>query len=298
MQEQAGVLNFELEATAGTILDIAHGEHIEDGRVRMHIGERNFADRYICREGTNSFIMPFRRLGCRYLELHITGKKTVKIKYFSISPSELELSNSATFHSNDKTLDKLYDYAVNTMRLCMHEHYEDCPWREQALYGYDSRMQMLFGYPIWGNYDFAATSIKLLEGGKRSDGLLEMCSPAKRMPMTIPIFSFAWGTQLWEHYLHGGENSLLVDSLCTLESLVESQYKNLDPQTGLYHIPVDPELWHFYEWTPGMTSHGFTRDFHAAFNLYYLELLKNTAKIKKVLGKQTNKLEKTHCGTD
>lgn len=290
--ELAGWLNFELEASAGTVLDIAHGEHIDDGRVRMRIGERNFADRYICREGKNSFIMPFRRLGCRFLELHVLNTaSTVMITRFSVNPVELELPRPAAFATDDKILGRLHDAATNTMRLCMHEHYEDCPWREQALYGYDSRMQMLFGYPVWGNYDFAAASICLLKDGKRQDGLLEMCAPAKRMPMTIPIFSFAWANQVWEHYLHSGDVSLLKKSTGTLEQLIESQYRNLDPETGLYHVPTEPELWHFYEWTPGMSSHGYTANFHAAFNLYYLELLKNAVNIKRCLNERTDSLE-------
>ena len=27
--------------------------------------------------------------------------------------------------------------SARTLRLCMYEHYEDCPWREQAMYAND-----------------------------------------------------------------------------------------------------------------------------------------------------------------
>lgn len=47
---------------------------------------------------------------------------------------------------DDKLLQKIYDVSVYTLKCCMHEHYEDCPWREQALYTMDSRNQMLCGY--------------------------------------------------------------------------------------------------------------------------------------------------------
>ena len=78
----------------------------------------------------------------------------------------------------------------------MHEHYEDCPWREQALYAYDSRNQMLYGYYVWGNYDFAATSLDLLGRGIRSDGMLELCAPAKAW-ITIPSFARPAKRPLW-----------------------------------------------------------------------------------------------------
>ena len=93
------------------------------------------------------------------------------------------------------------------MKLCMHEHYEDCPWREQALYAYDSRNQALFGYYAWGNYEFAATSIELLGRGIRPDGLLELCAPA-RVPVTIPIFSWIWFVEVEEHWLYSGDDRL------------------------------------------------------------------------------------------
>src|SRR5690606_19056186 len=76
-EETDGLLEFSVEAREGTILEIAHGEHLDDGRVRVRIGKRNFADRFICREGFQSFQMPFRRLGARYLEIHIFGKNEV-----------------------------------------------------------------------------------------------------------------------------------------------------------------------------------------------------------------------------
>ncbi len=44
-----------------------------------------------------------------------------------------------------RILQKIYDVSIYTLKCCMHEHYEDCPWREQALYTMDSRNQMLCG---------------------------------------------------------------------------------------------------------------------------------------------------------
>lgn len=46
----------------------------------------------------------------------------------------------------------------------MHEHYEDYPWREQALYAFDSRNQALYGYYAFGNYDFAAGRVPTPSG--------------------------------------------------------------------------------------------------------------------------------------
>lgn len=86
----------------------------------------------------------------------------------------------------------------------MHEHYEDCPWREQALYAMDSRNQMLCGYYVFQNKEFAASSLRLLALGQREDGLLELCAPA-RVGVTIPCFSLSFVTALCEHVEAGGD---------------------------------------------------------------------------------------------
>ena len=72
-KEMAGFVEFEIDAPAAARIDYGHGEHLADGRVRTEIYGRNFADTCICREGRNVFQLPFRRIGGRYLEIHISN---------------------------------------------------------------------------------------------------------------------------------------------------------------------------------------------------------------------------------
>ena len=57
---------------------------------------------------------------------------------------------------------EIYDTAVYTLECCMHEHYEDCPWREQAQYTMDSRTQMLCGYYAFGETEMAAGALRTM----------------------------------------------------------------------------------------------------------------------------------------
>ena len=73
----------------------------------------------------------------------------------------------------DNALDqKIYDACVNTLKLCMMEHYVDTPWREQCLYVYDSRNQALCGYKAFegGNADYVRANLKLISQDRREDG--------------------------------------------------------------------------------------------------------------------------------
>ena len=271
-QEIVGYITFDLTASAGTVVDYSLGEHLFSGRVRAAIEDRNFADRYIAREGRNRFTMRMRRAAGRYLELHFTGcAAPPQLFYAGVLEQSFPLPEMTPFECGNRLIQKTVQIAVDTMKNCMHEHYEDCPWREQSLYGYDSRNQALYGYYIWGNYDFAATSFRLLghSRGKRFGGFLAMTEPSD-VPLTIPIFSLAWVSAIYEHYLHSGDLALFRTEAETVKSVLAAatRYRT---GSGLYYPGDDPEFWHFAEWVPGL-SQPKAKEF-APYNLYLYESL-------------------------
>lgn len=162
-QEQAGLFSMDIQASEGTIIDIGYGQHLDDMRVKTWVGNRNFANRYICREGRQVFTYYFKRFGCRYIQLHITNSKGLfKIYYAGLIPWEYPVSEKGEFKCNDSLHNKIYEISARTLHLCMHEHYEDTPWREQALYAMDSRNQALCGYYCFGEYSMPRASFELL----------------------------------------------------------------------------------------------------------------------------------------
>lgn len=280
-REEVGLLTLSLEAPAGTVLDIGHGEHLDDGRVRVEIDARNFADRYICGQGRNRFTLPFRRLGARYLEIHLTAfSGPVKLNYIGLKPVELEVKTGGGFRTHDGLAERIYTIGRRTLHLCMHEHYEDCPWREQSLYAFDARNQALYGYYAFGNYDFAEVSFDLLGQGLRQDGLLELCAPA-RPPCNIPSFSLVWITALAEHWMYSGRPALFTACREQVERILETVQARHDPDTGLYGNLVGEDLWHFYDWMDGLAGHAGEAEgegrLDAPYNLFVHEALDSYA---------------------
>ena len=263
-REEVGLLALCVQAPAGTVLDIGHGEHLDDGRVRTAVGGRNFADRYICRQGDQEFTLPFRRLGARYLELHISGTRgPVRISYLGLRPVEYPVSLQGDFRSGDRLADETWRIGRRTLQLCLHEHYEDCPWREQALYAFDSRNQALCGYQAFGNYDFAEASLALLgEGYHEWDGLLELCAPARVgwpsgesfLHINIPVFTLVWIVELAEHWMHSGRGTLFRRFRRQVLEILQRMERLRSADTGLYRLPDVPGIWHFYEWAPGLSG--------------------------------------------
>ena len=286
-RESTGLLTFDVEATEGTVLDIAHGEHLALGRVMCSAEDRKrtYTDRYTCRAGRNRFTYYFRRYGGRYLEMHVTGMTgPVTIHQLTLRPTEFVLEPAA-FSSCDRLMEKTHAIGARTLVLCMHEHYEDCPWREQSLYGYDSRNQMLFGYYAFGNYKFAAASLDLLARSMRDDGFLTLTAPGW-IKLFIPIFTFAWLAAMREYELYSGDRSVFERHREAIRRAVK-KFTARPAEGGVYLPPVgDAECrtWNFCEWVPGLTgdlphSEGDPdRDAPTAFyNLYLVEALRAVA---------------------
>lgn len=274
-KESVGFITLKMKCTAGTVFDISYGEHLDDGQVRCKIGNRNFTDRYIAKGGLNLYQLPFRRIGGRYIQLNISNiSSVVEIIYAGIAPWTLLLPPESDFNCSDDGILQLRRVAIDTMKLCMHEHYEDCPWREQALYAYDSRNQILYGYYVWGNYDYAKASIDLLGRGVRDDGFLNLCAPIIKRKTTIPIFSFAWVSEILEHYLYSGDSELLNRFDKQIEFMIESRIKNFNQGKGLYHPGTEDFLWSFYEWAEGLSEIPCAaNNFNALYNMYFCEML-------------------------
>ena len=169
---------------------------MHDMRVRTRIGDRNFAFGYRAKKGKNRFCGVLRRIGCRYLQVHIDAPQA-KVYDCRILRTDYP-AEEMPLRIGDGLRRKIDESGVRTLKRCMHEHYEDCPWREQALYAMDSRNQMLFGsYVFKDNEGYVKANLRLMSKGLREDGLLELCFPA-RVGITIPSFSCYFGT--WNRY--------------------------------------------------------------------------------------------------
>jgi hypothetical protein len=249
-REEAGMLELELEANAGAVVDISHGEHLNDLRVRSETSGRNFSDRYVCKEGRQLFNLWLDRWAGRYIQLHIHGlSDRLVLHYVGLRPTDYPLEERGAFRTDDELKNRIYEVAVRTMRLCTHERYEDCPWREQALYENDSRNQALCGYYCFGEYRFPQVAFDSLGRGYHDDGFLEMTAPAN-LSRTIPSFSMVWVVALEDHYLHTGDAAYIATQMPVAEKMLAGWLATR--QDGLMPAPKGKRFWHFYDWADGL----------------------------------------------
>ena len=284
LQEECGFLDFDIVVPEPCDILIAYGEHLEDGRVRTH--KRNFTVVYHARQGRNEFIGTFRRLGCRYIQFFI-GAKSVSVNYAGIRPVDYPLSFKKAY-TGSLLRDTIYEVSERTLSLCMHEHYEDCPWREQALYTMDSRNQMLFGYYAFGEYEFPRASLYLMSKGQRKkDGLLDICFPTDEK-LTIPSFSLMYFTEMREYIDYTGDKTLADECYPVLSRLADAFMSRID-ESGLCpsFYSDDGDYWGFFEWSETLDGVFGEKEkkYECPLNAYLSTALQNMAKISSSLGK-------------
>ncbi len=280
-RECCGFLEFDIEVGEECIVDIAYGEHLADGRVRCEIDGRCFSAQYLARKGRQHFLNTFRRFGCRYLQLFVHSKE-IKVYFVGLRPVVYPV-NVIPKKFNDRLFQKIYDVSVRTLQLCMHDHYEDTPWREQALYTMDSRNQMLFGYIAFQEYRFARANLWLIGKSIRKDGLLSLCAPGGS-DFPIPYFSLMYIIEMNEYRIASADNTLCSENFEIMERILSVFIEKIK-KNGLIDNFQDRSYWNFYEWSEKMDGNGeYMPSFDLPLNAFFSIALQNMREMCVSLG--------------
>ena len=246
-EETTGQIFFDITAENsagnpdGNAVYVGYGEEFK-GRVHAYINGRNFAFSYKLNGGENKYVQPFGRMGGRYLVVFALCDIFVR----EIGVSEIGYpvtKKELTF--KDPLDQKIYDVAARTNYLCMHSHYEDCPWREQAFYGMDAALQMKYAYAFFGETTFPRENLRLFYSTQRGDGLFELCAPSE-IGTTIPSFSLFAAMALADYYDFSDDEKFVSESRGAIEKLLDAFIKRLDK--GLIARFFEKKYWNFYEW--------------------------------------------------
>lgn len=244
-REYVGLLSFELESDSEAEINIAYGECLENGHVKRKIGDRDFSVDYVAKKGENKFTNYMLRLACRYIE--ITCEKQIRVKHIGLLPQFYPVSVKNTGLTG---IDKeIYDICVNTLKLSMMEHYVDCPWREQCLYAFDSRNQMLSGYYAFegGNFKYARSNLLLMSKDRRGDGILSICYPCG-IDLTIPSFSLHYIIAVCEYIENSRDTEIINEVDFKIKEILNTFLGKM--KDGLISTFEKDCHWNFFDWSP------------------------------------------------
>lgn len=194
----------------------------------------------------------------RFCQLVIeVGAQDICLKKISYRETGYPLEVKTKIETSDAELNAIWDISLRTLKRCMHETYEDCPYYEQLQYAMDTRAQILFTYYVSGDDRLARKCIDDFHRSLRPEGLTNCCYPSTG-PNVIPGFSLYYIFMIHDHMLFFGDKDLVRKYLNTTDRILQFFENNCDDKglvkkIGDYngHHPY----WSFIDWTK-QWSHG------------------------------------------
>ncbi|THF76727.1 alpha-L-rhamnosidase-related protein [Cohnella fermenti] len=189
---------------------------------------------------------PFWFRTFRYIGLVIETKdEPLELTRILFRDTGYPLEISGEFECSDPNCNKLWDLSVNTLRRCMHETYEDCPYYEQLQYTMDTRLQMLFTYRLGADDRLARRTLYDFHSSALPSGMLQ-CRYPSEYRQVIPAFSLFWIDMLHDHYMHFGDIAVLRRYRHTIAGLLDwfERRLTIDGLVG----PTPRAYWTYYDW--------------------------------------------------
>ncbi len=283
-----GFVHFDIELPEDCEVHIGYGEHLTDGICRTSpIPSHNHTAVYKAHKGRNVFTERFMRFGCRYVQLFIQSNSAV-INYVGLRTVDYPIVFKP-FSSGNKRRDRIYEVAANTLRCCMHEHYEDGPMREGALYAHDSRNQMQFTYYGTENPEFARASLTLMNKGTNPRTRLLSLTFPSYTGTCIPSYTPSFVLAVDEYIRHTGDTSLGKETYETLKAL-NKRFESKSDERGIISNFNDEErgegvsYWDFFDWTETMKGSAGVFDYECPLNAWYSLMLGSMASICRYIG--------------
>ena len=254
--EVVGLPHLDFASECKQKIKVYWGEHLLDGKVRWQIRYRNFTYEYTATEGHNIFTEYMLRIAGRYVE--VVSEEPIELNYAGIIPQVYE-TKPLPYSLESELDEKIYKICLNTLECCMMEHYVDCPWREQALYAFDSRNQMLIGYSAYAdkNAEYARANLKLIGQNRREEGILSLCHPCG-MKLTIPAFSLYYILAVSEYTKNTGDVTLAREVMPKMREICDTFLKNRSG--ALVHKLAGEQMWNFYDWHALLDGHSENGD--------------------------------------
>lgn len=268
----------------------------KDRRDCLHGHLEGFVDHYqVAGYGTADIpeiFEPFWFRTFRYIRLEIeTDDEALVLSRFGYTETGYPLRVQTKASASDKSLDDVWEISERTLRRCMHETYEDCPFYEQLQYAMDARSEILYTYAVSADDRLARKCMDDFKRSQRHDGLLNACYPSCR-PNVIPGFSIYYIFMLYDHMMYFGDRQLLEEHLPTVFEILNYFHQNRTKEGyvakigGLNGKDIN---WSFIDWTPEWDD---TTGVPAAVNdgpvtmesLLYIMGLQHTAAILDYLG--------------
>lgn len=201
----------------------------------------------------------------RFVRLHIeTAEEEMTIHGLDYEETGYPLEVATSVKTSDESLIPIWEISERTLRRCMHETYEDCPFYEQLQYIMDARTQILYTYSISADDRLARKCMDDLRRSQRYDGVLN-CSYPNCNTNVIPGFSIYYILMVYDHMMYFGDRNLVAEHMPAIDQILHYFERHLTVEGYVEKvggINMESRFWSFIDWakewndTSGMPTAG------------------------------------------
>ncbi|MFL5758401.1 MAG: family 78 glycoside hydrolase catalytic domain [Thermomicrobiales bacterium] len=244
-REYSGYLTFEVEAPAGTVIDL-YGYEYEDETEgwRQDTFCLDNTLRYTCRQGRQQYTSVVRR-GFRYLAVAVReASGPVRFHEIAVFQSNFPIAEVGRFRCSDPLLDQIWEISQHTTRLCMEDTFVDCPAYEQTFWVGDSRNEALVSDYAFGAEALTRRCLKLVPGSGAQTPFYNSQVPSGWV-VVLPNWTFLWVIACFEHFQRTGDAEFAREIWPDVASALD-QFLACRNDDGLLAIAA----WNLLDWAP------------------------------------------------
>ncbi|MED5020819.1 family 78 glycoside hydrolase catalytic domain [Paenibacillus chibensis] len=267
-KEVVGYPELEVYAEQGGVLQLYYGESLE----------MSLADTYLLRKGRN-MLTPFGRRAFRFLKVAVMGTPAaLQIERLQTRFVHYPFTERGSFRCSDEQLSRIWETGRYTTIVNSQNHFEDCPYREAALWVADSVVMAKVVYQTFDDPALIRKSLLQAARIQNPDGSIAGTGP-QRNPFLLPDFCAHWLFGVWEYYMYTKDHVFLVEVWPYVEKLA-AWFQDQEDATGLF-AGADRDLWWcFIDWTDDIER----KDRVTAVSCFYYKFLKIAGQMATALG--------------
>jgi alpha-L-rhamnosidase len=274
-KEVTGFPTLRIEGAAGgEVVDIGYSEFLSgpkgevlsptDGKLGIVNCSRHavhYADRYICKPGTQQF-RTFDKRAFRYMQVDVRNlKQPLRINQVSLLLSTYPVEYRGHFECADRVLNKIWEIGRWTVQLNMEDAYTDCPWRERGQWWGDARVQALVNYYAFGDLALIRYGLRTMGHSQDAEGWTRGIYPTDWCYAILPTFSLLWIISLHDYMRYSGDLVLPGECLPRAEGILAACERHRAEHGLLRDMPH----WNFVDWS-GVDSTGESASLNALYH--------------------------------
>lgn len=204
-----------------------------------------FSGRLICRAGRteHQFYHPY---GFRHVTVTVRHTAAPLQLSLCLRRTGYPVERRGRFQSSDPVLERIWETCAWSQQNCMLDAYVDTPWREQAQWWGDARVQAWNTFHLSGDARLFRRGIAQIGAQTTADGLTYGHAPTMAHNCVLPDFTLIWMLTQWDCYWQTGDLQPFRDQRAGIERAL-AYFETHTGRDGL--VTYDPRYWLFLDWT-------------------------------------------------